>query len=73
MNLKEHLHTLGLQDKELARNAGLSVSTVKMVGAGRPVTKFTVDRVLDVLSQKYGRKVEREEVEGLLLADETQT
>jgi hypothetical protein len=72
MNLKGHLDALGLKDKELAREAELSVSTIKMVGVGRPVTKFAVERVLDVLFQKYGRKVEREEVEGLLLVDETQ-
>lgn len=72
MDLKGHMDTLELNDRELALEAGLSLSTVKMAKAGRPVNKNTVGRVLDALSKKYGRKIGREEVEGLLFVDEPQ-
>jgi len=66
------MDALGLNDRELAMKSSLSIATVKMAKAGRPVNKNAVDRLLDALSQKYGRKIEREEVESLLLGDETQ-
>lgn len=72
MDLQGYMDALGLDDRELAINAYLSIVTVKMAKAGRPVSKYAVDHLLDVLSDKYGRKIEREEVEGLLLGEETQ-
>jgi len=63
---------LALKYQEFAEETYLSYSTVRMVIAGRPVTKHAVDRILEILSQKYGKKVEREAVEGLLFSEETQ-
>jgi predicted transcriptional regulator len=71
MDLQGHLDALALKYQEFARETYLSYSTVRMVIDGRPVTKHAVDRILEILSRKYGRKVEREEVEGLLFFDET--
>lgn len=72
MDLQEHMDTLGLNESALARESALSRSTVRMAKAGRPLGKQAVDRLLDALSRKYGRKIEREEVEGLLLGDQAQ-
>jgi predicted transcriptional regulator len=71
MDLQGHLDALALKYQEFARETYLSYSTVRMVIDGRSVTKHAVDRILEILSRKYGRKVEREEVEGLLFFDET--
>ncbi|GHO71696.1 hypothetical protein KSC_105880 [Ktedonobacter sp. SOSP1-52] len=67
MDLKGHMDALELSDRKLAEASGLSMATVRMAKAGRTLGKQAVDRLLDALSKKYGRKIEREEVEGLLL------
>ena len=72
MDLRGHMDTLGVNDSELARAAGLSRSTIVKVKRGRPVNKQAVDWLLEALSVKYGRKIAREEVEGLLVAEEPQ-
>lgn len=70
MDLQGHMDTLGLSDRELARESALSLATVKAAKAGRTLGKQAVDRLADALSKKYGRKIAREEIEGLLF-DET--
>lgn len=72
MDLQEHMETVGVNDRELARESRLSIATIKMAKHGRPLNKHAVGWLLDALSRKYGRKIERGEVDGLLLADETQ-
>lgn len=67
MDLKGHMDALSLTRRALAREAWLSEATIHYIIAGKPVSKVTANLVVAVLSQKYGRKVEIEEVEGLVL------
>jgi hypothetical protein len=67
MDLKGHMDALSLTRRALAREARLSEATIHYIIAGKPVSKFVANLVVAVLSQKYGRKVEIEEVEGLVL------
>lgn len=71
MDLQGHMDTLGVNENDLARASQLSRATIRMAKAGRPLGKQAITWLLDGLSKKYGRKIEREEVEGLLL-DENQ-
>ena len=67
MDLKGHMDALLLTRRAFARETKLSEATIPYIIAGKPVSKFVADRVLSALSRKYGRKVEREEVEGLII------
>jgi hypothetical protein len=66
------MDSLGVNERELARESRLSMATIRKAKDGRPLNKRAVGWLLDALSRKYGRTIEREEVEGLLVADEPQ-
>ena len=61
----------GLSAFELAHLAGVSLSTVNRLERGSPpVTRLTAGRVLHALSQRLGRPIALDDVEGLQLKDD---
>ena len=72
MDLQGHMETLGVNDSDGAKASRLSIATIRMAKAGRPLGKQEVGWLLGALSQKYGRTIAREEVEGLLVAEDPQ-
>lgn len=72
MDLQGHMNTLGMNNRALARATGLSEITIKKAKEGRLIKQQTVDWLLAALTLQYGRTVAREEVDGLLVEDESQ-
>lgn len=71
--IKQIRRDAGLTAEDLARLAGVSLSTVVRVERGRPpVTRLTAGKVLHALSERIGRTLTVEDVEGLQLIEETE-
>ncbi len=65
MRLAELIEEALMTNTDLANEAKLSVGTVSRMVNGHPTSRLSVRKVLSVLSQKLGRKVEMSELEGL--------
>ena len=55
---------------EVANEAGLSAGTVSRMVNGRKVARLSALKVLYVLGQKLGRRIDISEIEGLDLSDD---
>jgi hypothetical protein len=69
MKLAELIEEALMTNKEVADETRLSPGTVSRMVNGHPISRLSVRKVLYVLSQKLGRKITIEEVEGLNLTD----
>ena len=69
MKLAELIEEALMTNKEVADEARLSPGTVSRMTNGHPISRLSVRKVLHVLSQKLGRKIAIEEVEGLSLTE----
>lgn len=69
MTLAELIEEALMTNTEVATQAGLSPGTVSRMVNGHPTSRLSVRKVLHVLSQKLGRKIEIGEVEGLNISD----
>lgn len=69
MTLAEFIEEALMTNTEVAKQAGLSVGTVSRMVNGHPTSRLSVRKVLAVLSQKLGRKIDISEVQGLNLTD----
>jgi DNA transposition AAA+ family ATPase len=69
MKLSELIEEALMTNKEVADEAGLSPGTVSRMVNGHPTSRLSVRKVLSLLSQKLGQKIEISDVEGLNLSD----
>jgi len=65
MTLAELIEEALMTNTEVADEARLSVGTVSRMVNGHPTSRLSVRKVLSVLSQKLGRKIEISDIEGL--------
>ncbi len=69
MKLAQLIEEALMTNTEVANEAKLSPGTVSRMVNGHATSRLSVRKVLNVLSQKLGRKIELDEVEGLNLSD----
>ncbi len=69
MTLAEFIEEALMTNTEVAKQTGLSVGTVSRMVNGHPTSRLSVRKVLAVLSQKLGRKIDISEIQGLNLTD----
>ncbi len=69
MTLAELIEEALMTNTEVAGKAKLSVGTVSRMVNGHPTSRLSVRKVLAVLSEKLGRKIDISEVEGLNISD----
>ena len=69
MTLAELIEEALMTNTEVAREAGLSTGTVSRMVNGHPTSRLSVRKVLAIISQRLGRKIELSEVTGLNLSD----
>jgi DNA transposition AAA+ family ATPase len=69
MTLAELIEEALMTNTDVATEAGLSPGTVSRMVNGHPTSRLSVRKVLAVLSQKLGRKIAIDDVEGLNITD----
>jgi transcriptional regulator with XRE-family HTH domain len=65
MRLDRLIEEALMTQKEVADETRLSPGTVSRMVNGHPTSRLSVRKVLSLLSQKLGRRIEIEDVEGL--------
>ena len=69
MTLAELIEEALMTNTEVANQARLSVGTVSRMVNGHPTSRLSVRKVLAVLSQKLGRKIDIGDIQGLNLTN----
>jgi len=69
MRLEELIEEALMTNKEVADEAQLSPGTVSRIINSHPTKRLSVRKILAVLSQKLGRRIEIDDIEGLNLSD----
>ncbi len=69
MTLAELIEEALMTNTEVASEARLSVGTVSRMVNGHQTSRLSVRKVLAILSQKLGRKIDISEVQGLNISD----
>lgn len=69
MTLAELIEEALMTNTEVANQARLSVGTVSRMVNGHPISRLSVRKVLAVLSQKLGRKIDIGDIQGLNLTN----
>jgi hypothetical protein len=69
MTLAELIEEALMTNTEVAAKAKLSVGTVSRMVNGHPTSRLSVRKVLAVLSEKLGRRIDISEVKGLNISD----
>lgn len=70
MRLDELIEEALMTQKQVADETRLSPGTVSRMVNGHPTSRLSVRKVLTLLSQKLGRKIEIQHVEGLNITDD---
>lgn len=70
MRLDELIEEALLTQKQVADETRLSPGTVSRMVNGHPTSRLSVRKVLHLLSQKLGHKIEIEDVDGLNITDD---
>jgi len=70
MRLDRLIEEALMTQKEVADETRLSPGTVSRMVNGHPTSRLSVRKVLSLLSQKLGRRIEIEDVEGLNITDD---
>jgi len=70
MRLDELIEEALMTQKQVADETRLSPGTVSRMANGHPTSRLSVRKVLHLLSQKLGHKIEIQDVEGLNITDE---
>lgn len=65
MTLAQLIEEALMTNTEVSAQAGLSVGTVSRMVNGHPTSRLSVRKVLAVLSQKLGKTLDINEIEGL--------
>lgn len=69
MTLAELIEEALMTNTEVAEETKLSIGTISRMVNGHRTSRLSVRKVLHVLSQKLGRRIEIEDVTGLNLSD----
>ena len=69
MTLAELIEEALMTNTQVARETGLAVGTISRMVNGHPTSRLSVRKVLAVLGQKLGKKIEISEIEGLNITD----
>ena len=69
MTLAELIEEALMSNTEVAEKAKLSVGTVSRMVNRHPTSRLSVRKVLAVLSEKLGRRIDIKEVEDLNISD----
>jgi hypothetical protein len=69
MKLAELIEEALMTNTEVAKKADLSIGTVSRMVNGHPTSRLSVRKVLSVLSDKLGRKIDISEIDGLNITD----
>ena len=70
MRLDRLIEEALMTQKEVADETRLSPGTVSRMVNGHPTSRLSVRKVLALLSQKLGRRIEIEDIEGLNITDD---
>jgi transcriptional regulator with XRE-family HTH domain len=70
MRLDELIEEALMTQKQVADETRLSPGTVSRMANGHPTSRLSVRKVLHLLSQKLGHKIEIQDVEGLNITDD---
>lgn len=70
MRLDELIEEALMTQKQVADETRLSPGTVSRMANGHPTSRLSVRKVLHLLSQKLGHKIEIQDVEGLNISDD---
>ncbi len=70
MTLAELIEEALMTNAEVAAQTKLSPGTVSRMVNGHPTSRLSVRKVLSVLSQKLGRPIQINDVEGLNITDQ---
>ena len=70
MRLDRLIEEALMTQKEVADETRLSPGTISRMVNGRPTSRLSVRKVLALLSQKLGRKIEIEDIEGLNITND---
>lgn len=70
MRLDELIEEALMTQKQVADETKLSPGTISRMANGHPTSRLSVRKVLSLLSQKLGRKIEMDQVEGLNMSDD---
>lgn len=69
MTLAELIEEALMTNTEVSKQTGLAVGTISRMVNGHPTSRLSVRKVLAVLSQKLGRKIDISEIRGLSISD----
>ena len=69
VKLDDLITEAGLRKSELAREAGISLSTLRNICGGQPTTRATMSRVLSVIESRLERRIALDIIEGVNIAD----
>jgi len=69
VKLDELITEAGLRKSELAREASISLSTLRNICGGQPTTRATVSRILRVIESRLERHIALDIIEGINIAD----
>lgn len=70
MELDKLIEEALMTQKEVADETRLSPGTVSRIVNGHPTSRLSVRKVLHLLSQKLGRRIEIGDIEGLNITDD---
>ena len=70
MRLDRLIEEALMTQKEVADETRLSPGTISRMVNGHPTSRLSVRKVLSLLSQKLGRRIEIEDIEGLNITDD---
>ncbi|SRR6266496_5858610 len=69
VKLDDLITEAGLRKSELAREASISLSTLRSICGGQPTTRATMSRVLKVIESRLERRIALDIIEGINIAD----
>ncbi len=69
MTIEDYRIELGWSMAELARRAGIDVSTLRRAIEGQQIYKHTAGAIASALSQGLGRKITYQDLDGLNVKD----
>ena len=69
LKLDDLIMEAGLRKSELARETGISVSTLVRIRGGRPTTRTTMSKILRVIESRLKRSITLDIIEGINIVD----
>ena len=69
LKLDDLIMEAGLRKSELARETGISISTLVRIRGGRPTTRTTMSKILRVIESRLKRSITLDIIEGINIVD----